>query len=315
VEDFRVETGWRSSRKRRHVEKLLGPAGALAVVDLWAYAADRRTSGDLSGMTDEAIAAEAGWAGDPKELISAFTRPGFEVLDGPPGQRKIRNWEQRQPWVCGREARREAARNAGRASAVARSITNAALKKTNGSQRPVDAPLTVVETRSTPPPSLPLPSSPTQAQEQAPAPQKPGLLEFLDKVKQEGEAIGRARMNSLQLDRLSALYPLINMDDVRSVLSKPRCSGKGWPYILAALENIAAEKQKPKSPGPPLLSAAQEAKRERDRRDNARQRAAMQPRTPEEAEAGKRALAQILQRVGEVFPDATATIGTERGGG
>jgi len=148
VDDFRVKTSWATSRKRRHVESKLGASGVVAVIDLWAYCARERTSGDLSGLTDVAIAAEAGWQGDVTDFIAALTAPDFELLDGAPGARRLHDWKDHQPWIAGHEARCVAASKAGKASAAARAVRRPT--KGNGSQRPVDESLEAVNETSTP---------------------------------------------------------------------------------------------------------------------------------------------------------------------
>jgi hypothetical protein len=115
VRDYRVETSWRTSDKRKILESILGRDASLAVVDLWGYCADRRPDGNLSGMSNRAIAVAAGWSGAPDDFIGALTDPDVELLDGEPGSYRIHDWGDHQPWAVGADQRaREAQRKAHR---------------------------------------------------------------------------------------------------------------------------------------------------------------------------------------------------------
>jgi hypothetical protein len=107
MEDFRIKTSWRTSRKRRRLKRLLGADGVLAIEDLWSYCSAERESGDLAGMSNEDIADEVAWEGDADELVSGFVACG--LLDGEPGAFKIHDWEDHNPYVATGEARSETA--------------------------------------------------------------------------------------------------------------------------------------------------------------------------------------------------------------
>lgn len=299
MEDFRVEISWRTSRKRRLVERLLGPVGVNAVVDLWAYAAVERTDGDLSGLSDEAIACEAGWTGDPAAFIDALTRDQFRLLDGGPGERRLHNWAKRQPWIAGHKERSEAAQTAARAR-WERRIPG--LKK-NADECAAHAGRTE---QQCPSPSLSSPILSDPKQEQAPAalavavaspPESPESL-WLRKIQEAGSA-GRLGLLSPEAGRLLAIRSKLQWSDVLAVLADPKCAGKNWRYVVGYLERVANE---PKSPGPAPFTAAQEAKMEQDKRDAARMRDVMRPLT--ETEKGER-IAKLKELVGGVFSGST----------
>lgn len=109
AEDFRIRTSWPSSHKRRLVQRRIGKAGVLAVMDLWAYCASSKPDGDLSGMSNEAIAVACDWDGDADELIAALTVENFELLDGAPGSYKIHDWDDHNPYVSGEDDRKKSA--------------------------------------------------------------------------------------------------------------------------------------------------------------------------------------------------------------
>jgi hypothetical protein len=93
-----------------------------------------------------------------------------------------------------------------------------------------------------------------------------------------------------------------------------RKTGRGIERAIVTWLSRDQDNPRPKSSGPALMTADQENRRERERQESARQRAAMAPRTAEEVAVGKRALAQIMQQVGDVFPGASATVEPERDG-
>jgi hypothetical protein len=82
-EDFRVSVHWHSSRKRRRLAARLGPAGVVAVIDLWAFTARSRPDGLLRGLDGEDIEMEAGWQGEPGAFLDAITDPKIKILCGP----------------------------------------------------------------------------------------------------------------------------------------------------------------------------------------------------------------------------------------
>jgi 5-methylcytosine-specific restriction endonuclease McrA len=94
------------------VQTMLGAEGVLAVMDLWNFATGSKTDGDLSGMTDLEIEMAAGWVREG-ELIAAMTKA--KLLDGPPGERRIHDWADHNPWVAGHKGRSTSARKAARA--------------------------------------------------------------------------------------------------------------------------------------------------------------------------------------------------------
>jgi len=105
ADDFRIQVAWFTSRKRRRLRRQLGDVGEIALWQLWAFAAQRRTDGDLTGMSDEDIADEAYWDGDPKEFVGCLL--GTQLIDGGPQNYQIHDWEDAQPWVVSETERRE----------------------------------------------------------------------------------------------------------------------------------------------------------------------------------------------------------------
>jgi hypothetical protein len=258
-------------------------------------------------MSDLAIALEAGWEGDPSKFVAALTSPDFRLLDGEPGCWRIHDWEKINPYCAGHAARVEAARAAGKASAAKR-VRNAPLKT-------VDRALTTSNEASTPPlpPTIPPTILPTTqpATDQAPAPvvdpapESPESL-WLRKIQEVG-SVGRGGLLSPESARLLAIRGKLQWSDVLAVLADPKCANKNWRYIAGYLERVASE---PKSPGSAPITAADEAKRERDRKEALRQRAAMEPLSAAQRAAG---IAKLKAVVGGVFPGATVEVCGEDG--
>lgn len=110
MEDFRIKTSWRRSRKRRRLKKRLGADGVLAIEDIWSFAAEMRWDGALTGLSNEDLAEEAGWDGDANELMSVLVECG--LIDGNEGEYSIHDWPEHNPYVASHPDRSEQARAA-----------------------------------------------------------------------------------------------------------------------------------------------------------------------------------------------------------
>jgi hypothetical protein len=86
----------------------LHEAGAWGFVRLVLWACENRTSGDLSGLSDEDLELAVDWHGDPGALIATLEAVGF--LDGPEKSRVIHDWLKHQPYVAGAEDRSDTSR-------------------------------------------------------------------------------------------------------------------------------------------------------------------------------------------------------------
>lgn len=107
--DVRLSTTLRTHPKMTKLHRRLGgPAGPLAIIYLWAFAAAEKPDGDLSGMSDEDIEIAAGWDGAPGAFVAAAAEVRF--LDGGPGEYRLHDWAEHQPWVVGAEDRSESAK-------------------------------------------------------------------------------------------------------------------------------------------------------------------------------------------------------------
>ena len=113
--DFRVETDFFDHPKTDELRERLGQGSPECLLRLWAYAAQYRPDGDLTGLSDEAIEAKARWFGKPGDFIKAMLDlKAGRWLDGQKLRRHLHDWRTHQPWVTGRVARKAAAKEAAR---------------------------------------------------------------------------------------------------------------------------------------------------------------------------------------------------------
>lgn len=118
-QDFRIYTAWRRHPKRLKLARELGPAGVLAIEDLWSFATESYPSGVLADLGAPEIEEAVGWKGGEGAFVEAIVRIRLlDELEG--GGFKLHDWEEWQPYVVDAPARVEKARRAGEASARAR---------------------------------------------------------------------------------------------------------------------------------------------------------------------------------------------------
>jgi 5-methylcytosine-specific restriction endonuclease McrA len=111
--DIRLEPSWLTHPKRRMVEARLGPAGLVAVQDLWMVASMVCPDGDLSGKSDLYIESMVYWKGEPGALLDALREA--KLVDGRENKSRIHDWADWQPQVCKRQQYSEAGRKAANA--------------------------------------------------------------------------------------------------------------------------------------------------------------------------------------------------------
>lgn len=86
----------------------MGEGAAWRLVCLFLWAAQNRSDGDLSGMSDEDIELAIDFDGDVGAFVAALSSLGF--LDGEEGARTIHDWAEHNPWAAGAEKRSEKSR-------------------------------------------------------------------------------------------------------------------------------------------------------------------------------------------------------------
>lgn len=103
VGDARISTALPSHPKTKKLIRRLGPAGGWSLVCLFVWAASNRSSGELSGMSDEDIELAADWSGEEGALVRELVQVRF--LDGTTGNHVIHDWAMHNPWASGAEMR------------------------------------------------------------------------------------------------------------------------------------------------------------------------------------------------------------------
>jgi len=117
--DIRISTDLYRHRKYKKLKRLLGGKQAMDyLLTFWCNVAEQLPNGALNGWSNEDIEMAADWDGESGIFHSAMIDSGF--LDVTNDGFKPHDWDQHQPWVVSAKERSEAARIAGKASALAR---------------------------------------------------------------------------------------------------------------------------------------------------------------------------------------------------
>ena len=111
--DIRISVSFRGHRKRRKLEKTLGPKATSYLIDLWLTVAEQRPDGYLKGWDESDIALAAGYKGGASKFVKGLIDCGF--LENDDSGYQLHEWERHQPWACGAEQRSERAKNAAKA--------------------------------------------------------------------------------------------------------------------------------------------------------------------------------------------------------
>lgn len=108
--DFRVSVGLPGHHKTAKLIRRIGKDGVCSLVFLWAYVAQHRPDGRLTGIDAEDIAIIAKWDGDPDEFINVLVDVGF--IDRGPDCLIIHDWTKHNGYASSAHLRSEAARQA-----------------------------------------------------------------------------------------------------------------------------------------------------------------------------------------------------------
>ena len=191
VKDARIQTTLPAHPKTKRLLRALGADGGWYLVRLFLWAAENRSDGDLTGITDEDIELAIDWPREPRTFVAALVACGF--VEGDEGERSIHDWADHNGWANGAGMRAAKARwNAikrhhGEAEAdhqvpEYRAASNASSNA--GSTRPA---LRLIASSNAPSPS----PSPSPSKRRAP-PKNPGgspsmgLKAFIEQCKAEG---------------------------------------------------------------------------------------------------------------------------------
>lgn len=98
ADDIRLSCGFLAHPKTRRLRRRHGADAVLALIGLFAWAAQNRYDGNLAGLTDEDIEDVADWDGAPGALVAALV--DLRWLDGPGGLRVIHEWAEHNPYAA-----------------------------------------------------------------------------------------------------------------------------------------------------------------------------------------------------------------------
>ena len=146
--DIRLDSTFKTHRKRKKLRRLLGDKGIVALLDLMLSASETHTSGVFPSYSPEDLADDAQWTGDPDKLVTGLSEAGFLHVES--DCYRLHQWEFWQPWIIGATMRKaKASKAASKRWACSEHATS----------MPVAMPL------SSPLPSSPLPSQPKEGED------------------------------------------------------------------------------------------------------------------------------------------------------
>lgn len=106
--DARIQTSLPTHPKTKKLIRRLGAGGAWHLIRLFLWAAENRSDGDLSGLTDEDLELAVDYDGEEGLFVQTLASVGF--LDGEERARIIHDWAEHNPWAAGAESRSEKSR-------------------------------------------------------------------------------------------------------------------------------------------------------------------------------------------------------------
>ena len=116
--DIRIAVGWADHPKTERLARACGPDACRCLIRLWSWTACNRPTGDMAGLTDEDLEIAAGWRGDAGKFITALR--DLRWVDGEAPAYQMHEWAEHESWASAAPERSETAREAGKASGVAR---------------------------------------------------------------------------------------------------------------------------------------------------------------------------------------------------
>jgi len=109
--DIRIATSFKGHRKRKKLEKILGPSASGNLIDLWITVAQGNPEGKLVGWDEDDIAYSGNWDGDSKEFVNALIACKF-LKESEAGCYEIHDWCDHQGYACKAKDRSEQAKKA-----------------------------------------------------------------------------------------------------------------------------------------------------------------------------------------------------------
>lgn len=246
VTDIRLACSFRDHPKRKKLQRRLGAAGVLALVDLWSWCGTNKPTGDLAGMDDEDIEIAAGWDGAAGVFVTTLRE--LRLLD----ERTLHDWETHQGWAFGAAERSQAARVAGLASAEARKgkkppVQRPVAKMQRPVQRPVDETATGSQNPSNPV-SFPSPS-PSPSREAKEEPPPPARVRGEPTTLQQLAAAWSAGTSDLMPDAQSLGRLLEHLDELHGKWPKPPPPDEFYRLACDAYGQVQQRKRDDGLPG------------------------------------------------------------------
>lgn len=156
-QDIRLQTSFKGHRKRRKLEKLLGPKYLDYLIDFFITVAIERPSGDLNGWDaedfaiicnySEKISKKENFSSPGEKLLSAFIEAGF-VDKNDEGFLSVHNWAKHQSWVVKAPDRQAKSKHALTVKAIKKDFCRACsghYSEQPSEQCPEDCPLRLSE--------------------------------------------------------------------------------------------------------------------------------------------------------------------------
>lgn len=107
--DIRLSTGFWQHPKTRKLSRRLGLEGVRSLQILWAWTAQNRPDGDLSGMDWEDIELAADWQGDERAFFDYCLGTWIDENPGGDGY-VVHDWKEHNSWAAEADARSESSR-------------------------------------------------------------------------------------------------------------------------------------------------------------------------------------------------------------
>lgn len=108
--DIRISIGFLDHPKTIKLRRQLGWEGFESLLRLWCWAAQYRSDGLLSDMTDEDIEIAAQWSGEPGMLVAVLV--ALRLVDKNECSFSLHDWEEHNGWAAHAKDRSEKARKA-----------------------------------------------------------------------------------------------------------------------------------------------------------------------------------------------------------
>jgi len=110
--DIRVKTSFFRHRKTKRLRRICGYEGVVALLILWSYAADHKSTGLLTGMDADDIEESAEWDGERGTFFNAITDAKINFLERREDDYYLHDWHDHQGWVVNAKSRSEAGKKA-----------------------------------------------------------------------------------------------------------------------------------------------------------------------------------------------------------